>query len=157
MIRPFRAETLRYGEYSRLEEFIYDRPFQFGSKRTGPDLHRVGGKYPNLWHYQHLMDPRSTSPGSNMPDYAWMKTAHLDTSRTAKKLQVMRTLGVPYTDAEIGRAVEDARAQAAAIRDDLARQNVRIDADTRMVALIAYLQRLGRGPQFGAAPVVGSR
>jgi len=92
-----------------------------------------------------------------MPDYAWMKTAHLDTSRTAKKLQVMRTLGVPYADAEIGRAVDDVRAQAAAIRDDLARQNVRIDADTRMVALIAYLQRLGRGPQLAAAPVVGSR
>jgi cytochrome c oxidase cbb3-type subunit I/II len=157
MIRPFRAETLRYGEYSRLEEFIYDRPFQWGSKRTGPDLHRVGGKYPHLWHYQHLMDPRSTSPGSNMPSYAWMKSAHLDLSRTAKKLQVMRTLGVPYGDAEITAAPELAREQARRIQAELAKENVRIEPETRMIALIAYLQRLGRGPQLPPATVAGGR
>jgi cytochrome c oxidase cbb3-type subunit I/II len=157
MIRPFRAETLRYGEYSRLEEFIYDRPFQWGSKRTGPDLHREGGKYPHLWHYQHLIDPRSTSPGSNMPSYAWMKKAHLDLSRTAKKLQVMRTLGVPYSDAEIASAAEQAREQARGIQTELARENVRIEPETKLIALIAYLQRLGRGPQLAASAVAGSR
>ena len=157
MIRPFRAETLRYGEYSRLEEFIYDRPFQWGSKRTGPDLHREGGKYPHLWHYQHLMDPRSTSPGSNMPSYAWMKTSHLDLSRTAKKLQVMRTLGVPYADAEITAASELAREQARRIQGELARENVRIEPETRTIALIAYLQRLGRGVQLTAATATGGR
>ena len=156
MIRPFRAETLRYGEYSRLEEFIYDRPFQWGSKRTGPDLHRVGGKYPHLWHYQHLLDPRSTSPGSNMPAYAWMKSSHLDLSRTAGKLEAMRSLGVPYSDAEIAAAPELAREQARRIQAELARENVRIEPETRMVALIAYLQRLGRGPQLvPAAPAEG--
>lgn len=151
MIRPFRHETLRYGEYSRLEEFIYDRPFQFGSKRTGPDLHRAGGKYPNLWHYQHMVDPRSTSPGSNMPSYRWMKAARVDFSRTEKKLRVMRKLGVPYTDSEIAGAAALAREQAALIQADLEKQSVRVDAESQMIALIAYLQRLGRGPQFTPA------
>ena len=111
MIRPFRAETLRYGEYSRLEEFIYDHPYQWGSKRTGPDLHRVGVKYPNLWHYQHMIDPRSTSPGSNMPPYPWLKTARVDYRKTPRKLHVLRSLGVPYSDAEIQSAGDLARAQ----------------------------------------------
>jgi len=151
MIRPFRFETLRYGEYSRLEEFIYDHPFQWGSKRTGPDLHRVGGKYPNLWHYQHMIDPRSTSPGSNMPAYAWLKGERVDYGRTGRKLQVLRALGVPYTDAEIASAAELARAQGAQIRDDLALNGARIDPESELVALIGYLQRLGRGPQFRLA------
>jgi cytochrome c oxidase cbb3-type subunit I/II len=157
MIRPFRAETLRYGEYSRLEEFIYDHPFQWGSKRTGPDLQRLGGKYPNLWHYQHLIDPRSTSPGSNMPSYAWMKKAHLDLSQTATRLRVMRTLGVPYGDAEIASAAALAVGQARLIQADLARENVRIDPESRLIALVAYLQRLGRGPQFASATPSGGR
>ena len=148
MIRPFRFETLRYGEYSRLEEFIYDRPFQWGSKRTGPDLHREGGKYPHLWHYQHLMDPRSTSPGSNMPSYAFLKTSRAGYERLPRKLEVLRSLGVPYSEAEIANAPALARAQADLIREDLATQGVRIDPESRMLALIAYLQRLGRGPQF---------
>jgi cytochrome c oxidase cbb3-type subunit I/II len=152
MIRPFRAETLRYGAYSRLEEFIYDHPFQFGSKRTGPDLHREGGKYPNLWHYQHLMDPRSTSPGSNMPSYAFMKTHKTDLGGLVKKLKVMKSLGVPYTDAEIASAAVTAASQGELIRVDLAAQDVKLDADSDLVTLIAYLQRLGRGPQ----PVAGT-
>lgn len=147
MIRPFRHETLRYGEYSRAGEFRYDRPFLWGSKRTGPDLHREGGKYPNLWHYQHLMDPRSTSPASNMPVYAWMKTREVDFNKTRGKLIALQKLGVPYSDETIDRAVQLARSQADLIQTDLAQQSVEIDADSELIALIAYLQRLGRGPR----------
>jgi cytochrome c oxidase cbb3-type subunit I/II len=154
MIRPMRHETLRYGEYSRLEEFIYDHPFQWGSKRTGPDLHREGGKYPNLWHYQHMSDPRSTSPGSNMPQYKWMKSATIDFHRTAGKMRILRKVGVPYTDTDMSGAESNARAQGEAIRADLETQGVRIDPQCKMVALIAYLQRLGRGPQFKPNPVL---
>jgi cytochrome c oxidase cbb3-type subunit I/II len=148
MVRPFRFETLRYGEYSRLEEYIYDHPFQWGSKRTGLDVFRVGGKYPNLWHYQHMLDPRSTSPGSNMPAYPWLKSRRIDYGKTARKLQVLRSLGVPYGGSDIEGAAQAARAQGEAIRDDLARNGVRIDPESELVALIGYLQRLGRGPQF---------
>ncbi|MEZ4655144.1 MAG: cytochrome-c oxidase, cbb3-type subunit II [Candidatus Eisenbacteria bacterium] len=147
MIRPFRHETLRYGEVSKAEEFRYDHPFLWGSKRTGPDLHRVGGKYPNLWHYQHLLDARNTSPGSNMPIYGWMKPRHVDLEQTRGKLIAMQKLGVPYTDDEIAQAVNVARSQGRLIADDLAKESVNIDPESEMVALIAYLQRLGRGPQ----------
>ncbi len=157
MIRPFRAETLRYGEYTRLEESIYDRPFQFGSKRTGPDLQREGGKYPNLWHYQHLMDPRSTSPGSNMPSYSFLKTAPLDLESVSKKLSVMRSLGVPYTDLDVRGAATLARAQAESIRAELEKAGAKIPADTELIAMIAYLQRLGRGPQFSSPGVAEAR
>jgi len=162
MIRPFRHETLRYGDYSRAEEFRYDFPFQWGSKRTGPDLHRAGGRYPNLWHYQHMMDPRSTSPGSNMPSYAWMKTATLDFSRTRGKLIALQKLGVPYSDAEIAEAVAVARSQAELIATDLRTNAVTMESETQLIAIIAYLQRLGRGPQpvdgdaAGALTPVGS-
>jgi cytochrome c oxidase cbb3-type subunit I/II len=147
MIRPFRHETLRYGAFSRAEEFRFDHPFQWGSKRTGPDLHRVGGKYPNLWHYQHMLDPRSTSPGSIMPGYPWLKTGTVRFDGLPRKLAAMRTLGVPYADAEILAAPDAARAQADRIRADLAAQAVDVAADAELVAMIAYLQRLGRGPE----------
>ena len=147
MIRPFRHETLRYGEYSRAEEFIYDTPFQWGSKRTGPDLHRVGGKYANLWHYLHMMDPRNTSPGSNMPNYPHLKDRIVDTAGTAKKMEVLRTLGAPYTDEEIAASVETALSQGRLIADDLAEMDIVVAPDSELTALIAYLQRLGRGPQ----------
>ncbi len=147
MVRPFRHETLRYGDFSRSTEFIYDHPFQWGSRRIGPDLHRVGGKYPNLWHYQHMMDPRATSPGSNMPTYAWMKDWRVKFDVIPKKLTAMRQLGVPYTDGDVATAVEVAKSQAELIRTELAGQHVEIDSESQMVALIAYLQRLGRGPQ----------
>jgi cytochrome c oxidase cbb3-type subunit I/II len=152
MIRPFRHETLRYGEYSRAESYRYDHPFQWGSKRTGPDLHREGGRYPNLWHYEHLSDPRSTSPGSNMPRYAWLKEGKVKLERTRGKLIAMRKLGVPYTDQEIDLAVRTARSQGTLIAADLAQNGVKIDPESPMVALIAYLQRLGRGPQPTAPP-----
>ena len=100
MIRPFRLEQQRYGEPSTMAESQFDHPFQWGSKRTGPDLAREGGKYPNLWHYRHLLDPRAVSPGSNMPPYALLADAHVDLARTTDKLHAMRSIGVPYTDAD---------------------------------------------------------
>jgi cytochrome c oxidase cbb3-type subunit I/II len=147
MIRPFLAETQRYGDVSRAEEFIYDHPFQWGSKRTGPDLHRLGGKYPNLWHYTHMMDPRATSPGSNMPAFAWLSDGRIETKLAPKKLSLMRKLGVPYTSRDVDGAEARQKAQAEGIVADLATQGVKVPWDSEMVALISYLQRLGRGPQ----------
>ena len=151
MVRPFRSESLRYGEVSTAGEFIYDYPFQWGSKRTGPDLHRVGGKYPNLWHYQHMTDPRSTSPGSNMPAYAWLADERAALHTTAVKLKAMKTLGVPYSADEIANGAKEAEQQARAIADDLKGQGVSVAWDSEMVALIAYLQRLGKHPDQAAA------
>jgi cytochrome c oxidase cbb3-type subunit I/II len=155
MIRPFLAETQRYGDVSRAEEFIYDHPFQWGSKRTGPDLHRVGGKYPHLWHYTHLMDPRATSPGSNMPPYPWLADNKIDVKQAPKKLSLMQKLGVPYTNADVDGAEARQKAQAETITADLASQGVQVAWDSEMVALISYLQRLGRGPQDVAPAVPG--
>jgi len=145
MIRPFRAETERYGEYSKAGEFIYDRPFQFGSRRIGPDLHRIGGKYPDMWHYNHMLDPRSTSEGSIMPSYPWLFTDALDLSLTAAKLRTFQIFDAPYTDDEVSRAAELAQAQAAQIADGLIAQSANMPdiRDKQIVALIAYLQRLG--------------
>ena len=147
MVRPFRDEVIRYGEYSKAGEFVYDHPFQFGSKRTGPDLHRVGGKYPHYWHYRHMIDPRSTSPGSIMPSYAWLESSQLDTTKTASKLGALKAVGVPYTQAEIDGAVDALHAQAKGIAEELVQQGVKESpelASQELVALIAYLQRLGR-------------
>jgi len=143
MIRPFRAETERYGDYSKAGEFVYDHPFQFGSRRIGPDLQRIGGKYPNIWHYRHMEDPRSTSPGSIMPPFAWLLADRLNTSDTVAKLRAMRTLGVPYTPEEVDNAVKDLQAQAQAIATDLATSGVQSAETREIVALIAYLQRMG--------------
>ena len=101
LVRPFRYETERYGEYSKAGEYVYDHPFQWGSKRTGPDLHRVGGKYPSLWHVRHMEPPDSTTPGSVMPRYPHLLTDAFDTSLVAAKMRALRTVGVPYTDGEI--------------------------------------------------------
>jgi cytochrome c oxidase cbb3-type subunit I/II len=145
MIRPFRSETERYGEYSKSGEFIYDRPFLWGSKRTGPDLHRLGGKYPDSWHFNHMYDPTSTSPGSIMPPYPWFIEDELDLSMTIAKLKTLKTLGTPYTDEYIANAVEDAKAQAAGIAASLNKDGIEMEglADREIIALIAYLQRLG--------------
>jgi len=143
MIRPFRADTERYGEYSKAGEFIYDHPFQFGSRRIGPDLHREGGKYPDIWHYRHMEDPRSTSPGSIMPDFAWMVRDKLDTSKTQAKMRAMRTLGVPYSQEQIDNAGQSMNAQAAKIAQALAEGGAKDAQDKEIVAMIAYLQRLG--------------
>lgn len=144
MIRPFRSETKRYGEYSKAGEFVYDHPFLWGSKRTGPDLHRLGGKYGDLWHYNHMMDPTRTSPGSIMPRYPWLLTNELDFEILPKKLSAMQTLGVPYTDDEVETAKELALAQATRISDGLNQEeNVETLPSDEIIALIAYLQRLG--------------
>ena len=125
MIRPFRAETERYGHYSVAGEFVYDHPFQWGSKRTGPDLARVGGRYSNDWHHVHLINPRDVVPESNMPSFPWLEENVLDGELTPRKLEAMRTLGVPYSDADI------AGATAA------------VQGKTELDALVDYLQNLG--------------
>jgi len=142
-IRPFRSETARYGEYSKAGEFVYDHPFLWGSKRTGPDLHRIGGKYPNKWHFDHMLDPTITSPGSIMPAYPWLFNQTLDISTTKAKLNAMRILGVPYSNEDVNNGEESLKAQAQAIVDDLAQQGVTIRPDAEIIAMIAYLQRLG--------------
>ncbi|SDP74341.1 cytochrome c oxidase cbb3-type subunit 2 [Rhodoferax sp. OV413] len=126
MIRPFRAETLRYGHYSVAGEFVYDHPFQWGSKRTGPDLHRVGGKYSDEWHRIHLNNPRDVVPESNMPAYAWLEKAMVEPAVVAPRMKALRSVGVPYTDAEIAGGAEA------------------VQGKTEQDALIAYLQVLGR-------------
>jgi cytochrome c oxidase cbb3-type subunit I/II len=146
MIRPMIMEKLRYGEPSTAGESIYDHPFQWVSKRTGPDLARTGGKMPNLWHWQHLNDPRSTSPGSNMPPYAFMAQKHVSNDEIVARMRVQQTLGTPYTDAEIQAAPAMMAAQQKFIADDLAKNGVTALADSEMVALIAYLQRVGKHP-----------
>jgi len=125
MIRPFRAETERYGHYSVAGEFVYDRPFQWGSKRTGPDLQRVGGRYSDDWHRVHLINPRDVVPESVMPGFPWLAKNELSTDLIQKKMTVLRTLGHPYSDEEIKAAPED------------------IKGKTEMDAMIAYLQVLG--------------
>lgn len=143
LIRPFRSETERYGEYSKAGEYVYDHPFLWGSKRTGPDLHREGGKYPNLWHYLHMENPRSMSPGSIMPPYAWLLTNTLDTSTTVAKINAMRSLGVPYPKGYESEANDALSKQAEIITLDLQKNGVPAEPDKEIIALIAYLQRLG--------------
>ena len=150
MIRPFRSEVERYGEYSKVGEFVYDHPFLWGSRRTGPDLHRIGGKYNNNWHFNHMMDPSLTSPGTIMPKYSWLIKDDLDYSTIEGKMKTLVTLGVPYSDEEIEGAKASLEAQAkeveAALHQDP--EYVKNYADSNIqnkeiVALIAYLQRMG--------------
>ena len=125
MIRPFRAETERYGHYSVAGEFVYDRPFQWGSKRTGPDLARVGGRYGDEWHRIHLVNPRDVVPESNMPAYAWLQSTPADATHIVRKLEVLRSMGHPYTDEDIAGAVKA------------------LEGKSELDALVAYLQGLG--------------
>ena len=144
MIRPFVAEVVRYGDFSELGESIYDHPYQWGSRRAGPDLARIGGKYLNTWHYDHMLDPRNTSPGSNMPSYPWLFEKRTDYGALSSKIRVQKQLGVPmpdYTPAEIDAA---AKAQAKEIAADLKTRGKEVDPDAQIVALIAYLQQLGK-------------
>ena len=143
LVRPFRSETERYGEFSKSGEFVYDHPFLWGSKRTGPDLHREGGKYPDSWHYHHMREPGSMSPGSIMPNYAWLLEQTLNTSQTQDKLAAMKKLGVPYSTQEVNDAVKDLNTQAKAIQANLAAEKIKVNQDKEIIALIAYLQRLG--------------
>jgi cytochrome c oxidase cbb3-type subunit I/II len=156
MIRPFRSETERYGEYSKAGEFVYDHPFLWGSKRTGPDLQREGGKYPDAWHYNHLDNPRSTSPGSIMPRYSWLLTQKIDTNAVAPRIAALRKVGVPYPAGyENDRALKDLQAQAAKIVVNLKVGSVNAEPDREIIAVIAFLQRLGTDikAQQSAAPV----
>ena len=125
MVRPFRAEVERYGHYSVAGEFVYDRPFQWGSKRTGPDLHRVGGRYSDEWHRLHLNDPRSVVPESNMPAYPWLERTQANSADIAAKMRALRNLGTPYSDDEIARSADALKGK------------------TEIDALVAYLQGLG--------------
>ncbi|TCK85665.1 cytochrome-c oxidase, cbb3-type subunit I [Albibacterium bauzanense] len=143
MIRPFRSETARYGEYSKAGEYVYDYTYLWGSKRTGPDLHRIGQKYPNKWHYDHMLDPTITSPGSIMPAYPWLLTQDLDYASTPGKIRALTILGVPYTTDYADKSIEEARRQADLIVKDLEANQVKTDSDKEIIALIAYLQRLG--------------
>ena len=144
LVRPFRYETERYGEYSKAGEYVYDHPFQWGSKRTGPDLHRVGGKYPSLWHVRHMDRPASTTPGSVMPRYTHLQADAFDTKLVSAKLHALRTVGVPYTDGEIESAPAAIESQAKAIAAEVeSQQGPPGLADKEITALTAYLQRLG--------------
>lgn len=145
MIRPFRYETERYGEYSKSGEFIYDHPFQWGSKRTGPDVHRIGGKYPNRWHYDHMYDPTTMSPGSIMPPYPWLIEDDLDTGYLKAKINVMRSLGAPYPEGYQDIALADLQKQANEIAANLKKDGVDdVGLEKKeIIAMIAYLQRLG--------------
>jgi cytochrome c oxidase cbb3-type subunit I/II len=144
MIRPIRAETMRYGEYSKPGEFVYDHPFLWGSRRIGPDLQRVGGKYPHLWHVRHMQDPRSTTPQSIMPAYPWLARQRVDWTAVERGVAAQVTLGVPYAKDEVANAAGLARKQAEQIAAEIAQQGGPSGLeDSRVVALIAYLQRLG--------------
>ena len=154
MVRPFRHETERYGEFSKGGEFVYDHPFQWGSKRTGPDLHRVGGKYPSLWHVRHMEQPRSTTPGSVMPRYPHLLKDPIDDSEIEAKMRAMRAVGVPYADGEIASARDSVAAQARAIAAEVeAQQGPPGLAGREIAALTAYLQRLGTDIRWKRPPV----
>lgn len=146
MVRPFRSETARYGEYSKAGEFVYDHPFQWGSKRTGPDLAREGTqkiRKPNSWHFNHMYEPSSISPGSIMPRYPWLFENDIDVSLTEAKIKAMQTLGVPYEKGYEKMANDDLKKQANAIVADLRKENIKAMPEKEIIALIAYIQRLG--------------
>jgi cytochrome c oxidase cbb3-type subunit I/II len=154
MVRPFRSETERYGEYSKAGEFVYDHPFLWGSKRTGPDLHRVGGKYSNAWHYNHMLAPDAVSTGSIMPPYPWLFEQTLDPGLTAGKITALRKIGVPYEPGYEATANDELASQAATIAANLKADGIEVAPEAEIVALIAYLQRLGT--DIKAEPVATS-
>lgn len=143
MVRPFRDETLRYGEWSRAKEYSWDRPFLLGSRRIGPDLHRVGGKYSDSWHYDHMKDPRSMAPGSIMPPYAWLHTSKIDPADVGASVNALAIVGTPYTDEELANVPALLEEQGSAIVERMASTGIKAEWDDEIVALTAYLQRLG--------------
>ncbi|MBN8862523.1 MAG: cytochrome-c oxidase, cbb3-type subunit I [Sphingobacteriales bacterium] len=152
MVRPFRDEVARYGEYSKAGEFVYDHPFQWGSKRTGPDLAREGGKQTDSWHYNHMYDPRSMSPGSIMPAYPWLLDRKIDTASTGAKIRAMQTLGVPYPEGYDKQANRDLMQQADAIASNLQKDKIETMSNVEIIALIAYLQRIGTDIKLAPKP-----
>lgn len=156
-VRPFKTETDRYGPYSVAGEGVYDRPFLWGSRRTGPDLARVGGKYPDSWHWMHFEDPRNIEPRSNMPAFDFLRNTALDTRLASKRLAALRSLGHPYSDAEVANAEADALAEVAVIAASLTASGIElseVQARSEAIAVIAYLQSLGR--VMRAAPPVAA-
>jgi len=152
MIRPLKTETDRYGDYTLAGEGIYERPFLYGSRRTGPDLSRVGGKYPSSWHWIHFENPRNIEPRTNMPAFAFLQERELDTSHTERKMEVLRWLGTPYSDDEIDNAVDELWTHAARIVASLEKDGIAISesaARSEAIALIAYMQSLGQGYKEG--------
>jgi cytochrome c oxidase cbb3-type subunit I/II len=147
MVRPFRSEVQRYdpkfGEYSKAGEYVYDHPFLWGSKRTGPDLHRIGGKYADSWHYRHMLSPGDVSNGSIMPSYPWLYEQVIDKSLTAGKIKALRTIGVPYEQGYEDVANADLEKQASKISENLKMEGYEAAPEAEIVALISYLQRLG--------------
>jgi cytochrome c oxidase cbb3-type subunit I/II len=144
MVRPFRSETERYGEYSKAGEFVYDHPFLWGSKRTGPDLHRMNGKYSNTWHFNHLLAPDAVSNGTIMPAYPWLFEQYIDKAATRGKIAALRTVGVPYAEGYENEANSDLEKQAKEIVSSLKADGIEVSDDTEIIAIIAYLQRLGK-------------
>jgi cytochrome c oxidase cbb3-type subunit I/II len=148
LVRPFRSEVERYdplgGEYSKSGEYIYDHPFLWGSKRTGPDLHRLGGKYSDSWHYNHMLAPDAVSTGSIMPAYPWLFEQSIDLSQTSLKIKALRTIGVPYEEGYEAIANEELKIQARRISENLQLEGIEVAPETEIVAMIAYLQRLGK-------------
>jgi cytochrome c oxidase cbb3-type subunit I/II len=143
LVRPFRSETERYGEYSKSGEYVYDHPFLWGSKRTGPDLQRIGAKYNDSWHYYHMLDPGSVSAGTIMPAYPWLYEQVFDKNQTAEKIKALRTIGVPYPEGYEETANEDLMKQANRIVENLQMEGIETSSEAEIIALIAYLQRLG--------------
>ena len=143
MVRPMRAEILRYGPWTRAAEYQYDRPFLLGSRRLGPDLQREGGKYPDAWHYEHMRDPRSTSPGSVMPPYPWLHRDKFETSDVAASIRALAKVGTPYAATDNASVAASLQAQATLITTSLTTNGITAEWDDEIVAVIAYLQRLG--------------
>jgi cytochrome c oxidase cbb3-type subunit I/II len=154
MVRPFRDEVKRYGEYSKAGEFVYDHPFQWGSKRTGPDLAREGGRQTDAWHYTHFYDPRLMSPGSLMPRYTWLLDDNLDTASTPAKIRAMQTLGVPYPDGYDKVANKHLMRQADSIAANLKKDKISTPSNKEVIALIAYMQRIGRDIKAEPKPTI---
>ncbi len=151
MVRSLVGDVLRYGPSGRLGESVYDHPFQWGSKRTGPDLAREGGKYPNIWHFQHFENPRSTSIGSNMPAYPWLYRQAANLDAVPGRIDALRVLGVPFAQKSPEEWREEALAQGRTIVADLAKSGVEIRPDREVIALIAYMQQLGKSKPVPAA------
>jgi cytochrome c oxidase cbb3-type subunit I/II len=150
-VRPFRSETLRYGEWSRAGEYVWDRPFQLGSRRIGPDLHRVGGKYNDAWHFDHMKDPRSTSPGSIMPNYPWLYDASYTMDDVQASVNALSSLGHPYEADVLADVSTSVKSQADGIVKSLKESGKATEPDREIVALIAYLQRLGKDGKAAVA------
>ena len=159
-VRPFKTETDRYGAFSLAGEGIYDRPFLWGSRRTGPDLARVGKKYPDSWHWLHFKNPRNIEPRTNMPSFAFLTDTPLDTSLTGTRLATLRTLGHPYSDEEIANGPSDAAQAASRVAESIRRDGIELDeveAQSEAIALIAYLQSLGHAVREDNVAMGGSR